>query len=209
MGPEPVWWIREVVFALIVSAFVGGTTVAISIFFDEKRQDEADGREDTRQTEAQRIEDDRQVHSERLENLRFVRERSSPDADMERPFATIDLQEQNLSALQLAGANFEASDLRKTRYLRSNLSEANFYFADLRGADIVATDLSNAFLVEAKLQGVRFFQVDLRGANVSGVEFDSTTRWEKICYDEATMWPKGRVPSTLLRGLCDPFDYQR
>lgn len=84
-GPEPVWWIKEVVFAAVV-ALLAGTALYLV-------QDRA---ENHRQEKANAIEDRRQLQDQRLENLRFVRERSSPNAEETRPFGALDLRDQSL-----------------------------------------------------------------------------------------------------------------
>lgn len=164
-GPAPAWWIRDIVVvgALAALVFVG------QLHFDERRAE--------REMDANLAQQERSV---RIENLRFVRERSGPDARQLRPFRGFDLVGQNLSGLSLPGADFEDADLRdadlqeadlRGASLRhTNLTEANLFGADLAGADLggaslAGSDLTNADLTETRLSG------DFRGADVFNTNF--------------------------------------
>lgn len=166
-GPRE-WGLRELVAAGLVGLFVGAASIAGQVAID-------DGRE---------------VRAIRIENLRFVRERSTGDPDQPRPFAGLDLQDQNLSRLNLAHAMFSyanlsganlmaadmiAADLTGANLARADLSGANlshgqFQDADLSGATLAGTNLTHASLSQMDLAGVSLVGANLTNTDLSGAD---------------------------------------
>lgn len=216
-GPEPAWWIKEVLFAALVAVLAGG-----ALFMVQTRAD------DQRQEQAIEFENQLQQQAERLENLRFIRERSSTDASQPRPFGRLDLRGQSLSGLQLAGAHFEDSDLEGASLFGTTLTDAWFAFTNLRGTDLSLAVLNGAVLLGADLSGSTLYNstlvgADLRAAILIGADLstadltDANLNGEDAtgldlsgsgspdaslantdllgpCYDDTTLWPAGYSP---------------
>lgn len=164
--PIKSFWTRDVVVPLLI-AFITGGIVAWGTIVAQ-----------------QEIDDTRADRLLRAANLTFIRDKSSPDPDLPRPFNGIDLAEQNLRGLELAnahfdeaklnGAKFGAADLRGAQFNGADLSGAVLDFADLTKANLSGTDLRGAKLVsaqlpEANLVTANLRNADLRNANLSGV----------------------------------------
>jgi uncharacterized protein YjbI with pentapeptide repeats len=179
---------------------ISGTVVAVlslagTVYFDDRRSE--------RET--------------RLANLSFVRERSSTEITS-RPYSGMDLKDMNLAGLNLSGADLTTADLRESDLLAADLSEgkleaadfsgadlrvvimanssldrASFKDADLFGATINASTLKNADLRDANLTRTLFVESNLKGANLAGADLTQADL-TGICYDEATIWPKGFAP---------------
>lgn len=121
------------------------------------------------------------LREERLENLRFVRDRSSRDIVVDRPFAGLDLTDQDLTGLQLqnadftgavldgadlttanlAGAVFDHASMRETSLWGAVLTSADFYQTDLSSADLGSTSIHKTVFYEAKMQAANFGQADI------------------------------------------------
>ncbi|SDL53868.1 Uncharacterized protein YjbI, contains pentapeptide repeats [Arthrobacter sp. ok362] len=114
------------------------------------------------------VDDHRQQGTELVENLRFVRERSSEQAQV-RPFSDMNLQDQTLSGLSLDRADFSGADLAGTRLLKMGLSQAVLEGANLRSARVGDTRLVDSNLSGADLTGAIILRSDLTGANLDQV----------------------------------------
>ena len=175
------WWQSSLAHDFGVAALTGLLVASASVLYqshlDNERQNLADIREDARQ-----------LQSARQENFRFVRDRSS-SKPMERPFATIDLEGQNLAGLTLNKADFTDANLRSVELvgtkvregtffrtdltdaimLDSDLSSSNFHDTNLSGADMAYADLSDAYFYRGN-----FSDVDFNASNMKGVVLEST-----------------------------------
>lgn len=88
-----------------IIALLTGLTSGFAVYLVQERT------EAQRAREANERDDRRIVADRRLENLRFVRERSSNDPKLPRPFIGLDLQGQALAALSLANAQFKGANV--------------------------------------------------------------------------------------------------
>lgn len=158
-GTELSWWVKEL--------FLGAGLVLILALYQIHADDE-------READSQRIEAQRQADSERLENLRFVRDHSTKDPDLPRPFIGLDLSGKSLSLLQLENARFAGANLHKADLNLANLQGANFEKADLSGANLALARMRGVWFSYANLQGARLHEVDLRGANFQGADLRSS-----------------------------------
>jgi uncharacterized protein YjbI with pentapeptide repeats len=159
--------VRDVLLGAVLTLALFGT----QFYLDERRSDrEADA--------AQRLSDE----ADRREDVRFVRDRSS-QAHLDRPFARIDLIDENVSGLELAGADFGGASLVSTDFEDSDLSGADFSGAMLFNANLNYADLSRAdfscrgvhryescstTLGRATLFGTNLSHADLTGADLTG-----------------------------------------
>ena len=128
-GSEPAWWVRDVVIALLI----GGLLFAGQVVVDNRRSEREAEMASTLADEA-----------DRRENLRFVRERSSDEA-VDRPFAHMDLRDQNLAELDMSGAN---------------LRHASLVGVELGGADLSGADLAGTTLIRANASNTNFSSAD-------------------------------------------------
>jgi hypothetical protein len=172
---DPPWWFRDVVLSALVACMI----LALQLYFENRateRQVERDA--------AQALRD------ERLENLRFVRDRSARGTDVDRPFARLDLTDQDLSGLQLAnadftgaildgadlttanleGAVFDGASMHDTKLWGAVLTSADFFESDLRNADLGTSTLHNLVVYSADMQGV-----DLKNADIDRTIFAGRT----------------------------------
>ena len=161
---EPYWWVSQILVALLV----GGAILISGKLIDDaraRRENEA----------AQKQHDlDREIaakqarHAEQIENLRFVRERAA-SGDQVLPFAVLDLQGQDLSALPLNGADFRRANLDELNFLFTEIAYANFEGAHLKDAVFTGVDLRNVTLMNAaEITGARFDDADFRGTILAG-----------------------------------------
>ena len=225
------WLFRQVVFALIIGAVVLGT----QIWIEERRENRENAL-------AARVEERALLR----DNLEFVRsvvmgqsrpetevaEESEdfdgdgsidPEFDLQRkPFAGIRLANQNLTRLDLSGADLADSDLSGADLARADLSGAVLrganlsgailsgailFDSDLAGADLSSADLSGVVLISADLSGVDFSGANLNGADLdaadlSGVDLSTASLsgvhmpgvfWDP---DSPPTWPPGWGPPT-------------
>lgn len=191
------WLWRDVVLAILVGCLVGLSVFWVQNHFDDEREQRERAVEDARQQQAERLEDERVASTTRLENLRFVRERSSTDPDLPRPFQGLDLSGQILNSLDLQGADFQSADLTRTQMSGINLRKASLALATMNGvqevaggADFTGADLhwaslehgvrmalasfSNANMEGAHLNGARFLQTHFDGADLSRADLRDT-----------------------------------
>ncbi|GAA1718210.1 pentapeptide repeat-containing protein [Dietzia cercidiphylli] len=154
----PTWWVRDILIAGIVGIIVGGTTSYWTVVAQ------------------QRIDDARADRELRAANLTFVRERSSTDPLLPRPFTWLDLRDQYLGGLDLrnadfygadlSGASLNGADLAGSSMHNVNLSGAFIRGATLASARMGSADLHGAVLREADLSGANFFRADLSNADL-------------------------------------------
>jgi uncharacterized protein YjbI with pentapeptide repeats len=84
----------------------------------------------------------------------------TPNLD-ESDLTGIELLNCNLSGVSLYGANLGGSDLKDAQLLKANLTNANLYSADLRGANLKEADLRGADLRCAKLDDCELIRANL------------------------------------------------
>lgn len=202
---SPRWWVEEVLAALIIGAIVAAGTIIGQKSVDDRRAE----REIATALASNR-------HDLQLENLRFVRDRSSGQADESRRFAEFDLAGQNLVGLRLTGADFARADLSAANLAESNLVRSNLARADLRAANLARADLRGAYLgperipdaadqrgadlTDADLTGADLTGADLAGADLTGAAL-TDARLADVFYDAGTIWPQGFAapPSRVVR----------
>lgn len=208
---EPAWWVRDILVAGTVAVIVGAITASGTIVAQ------------------QRIDDARADRELRAANLTFVRERSSTDPLLPRPFTGLDLRDQNLSGLDLRNADFSTANLSGARLIGAaldgailvgatlpgaslglaNLSEAVLAFADLRGVVLYGANLS-----DANLHGARLGGADLRGADLSSANLKNAVL-TGVCWKDPSplqppqgklpdaRWPQGFTPPPSTETSCD------
>lgn len=175
---EPPWWLRAIVVAVAIGLVISG----LQLLTDNNRE----------------------AVSTRLENLRFVRERSSANVDLARPFSSLDLQEQQLAGLSLPRADFEWAMLRDAQLQYADLTGAQLQYADLHRAVLEGTNLTDANLTEADLSGAdlteaRLAGADLTEADLTGVDLSVICRFDrppKLPADVPLPYPNSLQPCT-------------
>ncbi|WP_329405494.1 pentapeptide repeat-containing protein [Nocardia vinacea] len=160
-GPAPVWWFRDLIIALVIGLLITVSGIAVQRHFDQQRE----GRERAFATQ-------QHLQSLRLANLTFVRDSSSNEPQVRRPFNRMDLQGQNLNGLQLDGADLMEANLIGANMLVANLAGADLTHADLTGVDLTRAnlphaDLPHANLTHADLTDANLTDADLTGANLT------------------------------------------
>ncbi len=85
---------------------------------------------------------------------------------VENPGKAIDLNNANLSRLDLSGADFRDANLCAVNFSESDLSDAKLQGADLSAASLIRSILDGAHLTKANLVGAILFKSSLRGANL-------------------------------------------
>ena len=185
---NPEWWVQNIVVAVIVGVVVSVASIFGQYWVDNRRY----ARED-------QLAERQARHDEQMQNLQFVRSGSSADPDQDRPYATFDLQGQNLAELQLAGADFAYANLSHSDLSRAELSMADFDRADLTGANLTRTNLTGAtfsvdeYLDDPNQPGAKLDRANLKGANLTGADLNKTSLTD-IYYDASTIWPTGFRP---------------
>jgi uncharacterized protein YjbI with pentapeptide repeats len=148
---DPPWWVQD-----ILIAFLLGVILLVGQSWLDDARSERELRAATTTAD----------EADRRENLRFVRERSTTQA-AERPFHSMDLADQNLSGLLMAGADLASANLASARLEGADLSNAILVEADLGRANLTNATLMNANLTNANLTDARFAGVNLAGADLS------------------------------------------
>ncbi|MEW5821607.1 MAG: pentapeptide repeat-containing protein [Cyanobacteriota bacterium] len=92
-------------------------------------------------------------------------------------FINSNMDEFDLSDINLSGANFVDSSLYKVNLNNSNISKANFFNSDLSEASLIKTNLTYSTLEEADLSGSNLAESDLSETNLSNADFSGT----KLC----------------------------
>lgn len=151
MSTEPRWWVRDVLVAGLVGAIVTAGGLLAQLHFDEQAA----------------------LRTERLENLRFVRERSSGETTVSRPFSGLDLIGMPLGGLKLAGADFSSANLSGADLQGTDLTGANFDGATLDGAFLFAASLNDAVLTHVSMKETNIPDTDFTGANLVAVDLSS------------------------------------
>ncbi|MHA7156219.1 pentapeptide repeat-containing protein [Arthrobacter sp. TMN-50] len=180
---NPPWWVRDGLVALTV----GGLLLAGQAFIDDRRTDRE-------QVAAAKLSNE----LSRIEDLRFIRERSAelpPQSEgalfNQLPFAEMDLSGQNLSNLDLRGADFTSA----------NLTDTKFFMSDLRGAIFRNTVLTKTSFEAAKLEEATFHRVSLRGTNFSN---SNGGIFSDVCWDEKAILPPGQGADVMAGLPCPP-----
>ncbi|SFA45066.1 Uncharacterized protein YjbI, contains pentapeptide repeats [Rhodococcoides kroppenstedtii] len=168
--PHPVipeWLWRDGLIALVIAAIVSASTIFVQY----------------------RIDEDRAARELRAANLNFVRDKSSGDGQELKPFNSFDLSGQNMSGLQLVGANFSdanldgssfsSSDLELAIFARTSARDATFDMSEMEFAILHQTDFSRAKFRNASLprnmMHVRMLDVDLRRASLpADIDFSAS-----------------------------------
>jgi uncharacterized protein YjbI with pentapeptide repeats len=148
------------------------------------------------------------LRAERLENLRFVRERSSLDESVSRPFAGLDLSGMPLGGLKLRGADFSTANLSGADLQGTDLTGANLSSANLDGAYLFLAKLNDAIMNFPSMNGTNVPQADFTGANITDVDL-TTIRFDKSITDPIfgencwvrVDWPEGITPPAV---ACPP-----
>lgn len=175
---EPRWWVRDVLVSGIVAVVVSAGTIVGQKLIDDVRADR------DHQISSQANEREQQ-----FENLRFVRGRSTPDPNLERPFYGMDLAGLSLAGLDLPGANLGEANLTECNLLQTNLEGASLVFATLRGvlamgvnlkgADLTGADLTyvmiNNELAKSPAPGQPVILTEFAGATLLGTNFGSSS----------------------------------
>lgn len=181
--------VRDLIVAVLSGAVVAIGTLYAQAFVDDRREEEAD----------------------RRENLRFLRQLAADGKAKQVSFNGIDLQERDLRKLKLAGVDLDHANLKGADLLATDLSGASLIRTDLndawlidtklneallRSTDLsgatVATDLSNTFMTNVKLHGTDLSEAKMPMPN------DPHFELLILCYDENTKWPED-FPSGQLR----------
>lgn len=195
---DPLWWLKEVLLALIIGGLLAAGTVIGQKIVDDRRSE----REMHAALAANR-------HDLQMENLRFVRERAQEPPDEARRFAEFDLEGQNLVGLRLTGADFARANLTGANLSDSNLSRSNFARATLRDAKLTRASLKSAYfgperildapdsrgadLSGADLKGADLTDADLGHADLGGASLNRAIL-TNVYYDRDTIWPAGFTP---------------
>lgn len=196
-----VWWVESILAAILVGVLI----LSAQWVIDDSRSDR-EQRAAQRLTESsERLENLRSNRAERLENLRFVRDRSSQKYEA-RPFAGLDLSEQDMGGLDLRGADLTSANLvgarfrftllemglehvdpddPQTKYLNpigheTNLVAVKACRADFTGARLAETNMSMGNFSGANFTVASLAGADLRGANLMGSTLDPrsfTSAW--------------------------------
>jgi hypothetical protein len=114
------------------------------------------------------------------------------------------LEQADLSLVNLRGANLLGACLQGANLVGAQLRGADLYGADLRGADLTGADLIGATLCCADLRGANLTDALLEsawleGANLSDSRLQGTSA---VCalYTDATAWP-GEVNPSLMGAI--------
>lgn len=150
---EPAWWVRDILVAGTVALIVSVITAFATVVTQ------------------QRIDDARTVRELQAANLAFVRERSSADPGLPRPFAGLDLRDQHLAGLKLRNADLSSANLSGAKLRRADLKGAVLESATLNGADLLSADLIDARMRGATLRGANLMFADMSGADLTGSDF--------------------------------------
>jgi hypothetical protein len=106
----------------------------------------------------------------------------------EYPEIEPNLELENLSKVNLSGAELKRANLKMTDLKGANLSYAYLVEADLSHALLTEVNLSKAIFDKANLEYARFFRADLTqasltGANLNHASFDETNfQWANLDY---------------------------
>jgi uncharacterized protein YjbI with pentapeptide repeats len=112
-------------------------------------------------------------------------------------FVECDLQNSNFRHAQLAGVNFEKSDLSYCSFVRSNLNLANLNDtilteADFTGADLTGAQVNRAYLgpvqepgwpLSSYKQGAKFKLCDLTSASFQDADFEKASFHKVILFE--------------------------
>lgn len=167
----------------------------------------------------QRVDDGRSQRELIAANLAYVREKSSFDRDLPRPFNGINLRGQNLSGLHLQGGQFQGADLSGADLSSTDLSGADLYGTDLSGANLRGAILRSANLPAADFSGADLSFADLVDAIIptmqSPPDFDSkvlegegvesATKFDEICANTFTTWSTDLTPPASSDVTCERF----
>ena len=116
------------------------------------------------------------------------------------------LDKVNLEGAKLKGAKFDSAHLRKTSLKEAELQETSFYRADLRDADFSDCLLQKTYLGSANLQGAILVRANLTEANLHFADLRGADLSEAIIiginlngarYNEKTQWPDKLVPELV------------
>lgn len=166
---EPPWIVRDVAIVFLIGVIL----LAGQWLVDDNRSD--------RELAAARLLNDQ---ASARDNLQFVRERSSPDKSLNRPFAWINLSSQNLSGLQLSGSDLTRANLTRTWLDSTKLDHATLHGATLKDAWLSGTNLREADLSCGDqlqtapcttLSGALIESVDMQKANLENVEISDAS----------------------------------
>lgn len=136
---------RELATGLISGSLVALLTVVVQAGIDDRREEQAD----------------------RRENIRFVREQAAAGTAGKGSFRDMDLAGANLSGLELAGADFTGARLTGADLAYANLSEAQLIDADLTRARLTGARLDGASLAAARMVGTHLDGPDLNNDDLA------------------------------------------
>lgn len=99
-----------------------------------------------------------------------------------------------LHGADLDGAELYGADLRDADLAGADLRNANLAHADLSRANLAGADLSGANLSNTKLRGTDLSHADLRDANLADAVLGMDTALDEVRYNEATAFFKPCCP---------------
>jgi uncharacterized protein YjbI with pentapeptide repeats len=146
INKTPPWWVSQIIVGGLISAAILITGTFINAASAKRDEQHAD---------------DQARHAVQLENLRFVRDRALTGKPP-YPFASFDLRDQDLSRLQLPGADFRGA----------NLSGADLSGADVSGCVCDGAVFSKAWLDSTKFSGATLTRAVFNGAMLEGALFN-------------------------------------
>lgn len=196
---------QGIIAGVVSGLLVGGAVFAGQLMVDNNRSDRDHAREDAQIERQKKVEDDRVRAQLRLGNQQIVRSLSSPDPNLARPFAGLDLTGMKLGGLKLVGADFSDANLTDVSFTGSDLRGATFDGANVDGADFGNADLQKAsFQYSNDFRRVSGKSPDgFLGANLDGSQWLSIKSWRDtqlwgasfcgarfrdVDFSKATMW---------------------
>jgi len=105
------------------------------------------------------------------------------ESDKENSFVNCNLEEWDLSGLNLSSANFINSSLYKANLSASNLSNTNFSNSDVSKATLINANLSNSILEEADLSDANLTQADLNSVDLSYADLSNSKLLDAKLHD--------------------------
>lgn len=119
-----------------------------------------------------------------------------------------DFQDAHLKGAHLNKTNLREANLVNAKLPKAHLVGADLSHASLKGANLKQADLRRADLKEANLRGVSLVKADLGGSDIRCVDLRDVdlkgSKFEGVCADERTQWPKGFKSYSINEDSCIP-----